>query len=54
MCGKAIDWGDKSCGKKCEAELQSNVSKRNQFKWLMYGAMAVAVSLLILQLTGRV
>ncbi len=54
ICGKAIDSTEKTCGGNCALALEQNVKKRNQFKWLMYLAMGLAVSLLIMQLLGRV
>ncbi|MHB8585775.1 MAG: DUF2116 family Zn-ribbon domain-containing protein [Thermoplasmatota archaeon] len=47
ICGRAIPYGDKTCSLECETKYKDNQRKRKSMMWLMYGAMALAVVVLV-------
>lgn len=48
ICGKAMAYGPKTCSPECQARFDETQKKRKTMMWVMYGAMAVAVGFLLL------
>lgn len=51
ICGRAMPFGEKTDSPECGEKLATVNKKRKQMMWMMYGAMAFAVAILILNLT---
>jgi predicted nucleic acid-binding Zn ribbon protein len=52
ICQKAVPYGDKTCGPKCEADLEDLNKRRKRSMYMMYGLMALAFLVLALSYTG--
>ena len=52
ICQKAVPFGDKTCGGKCETELEELNKRRKRSMYMMYALMALAFIVLALSYTG--
>jgi predicted nucleic acid-binding Zn ribbon protein len=50
ICGKAVPFGDKTCGAECQAKLDDLNKRRKRTMYMMYGLMALAMGVLALSL----
>ncbi|MDH7517772.1 MAG: DUF2116 family Zn-ribbon domain-containing protein [Candidatus Thermoplasmatota archaeon] len=48
MCGKAIPANETLCSEECKQKYQNLLKKRRRYIYIMYGAIAVMVIVLIL------
>lgn len=42
ICGRAVPFGEKSCGKACAEAVEEQTAKRKKQMLLLYGLMAIA------------
>lgn len=47
QCGKAIPYGERTCGTECQDELEEENNKRKRMMYLTYGLLAVGFLLLV-------
>lgn len=52
ICSKAVPFGDKTCGKDCQAKYDDLQKRRRRTQLMMYGLMALAFVVLLLSLTN--
>ena len=52
ICGKAIKFGEAICSEKCQKEYEQFVKKRKMYVYIMYGAVAVLLVVVFLQILG--
>lgn len=52
ICTKAVPFGDKTCGDKCQGDLDELNRKRKKSMYTMYALMALAFVVLALSYTG--
>lgn len=50
ICGKAVPYGDKTCGKDCQAKLDDLNKRRKRTMYMMYGLMGLAFVVLTMSL----
>lgn len=50
ICGRAIPYGDKTCGEACQAKLDDLNRRRKRTMYMMYGLMGVAFLVLALSM----
>jgi predicted nucleic acid-binding Zn ribbon protein len=52
ICSRAVPFGDKTCGDKCQADMDELDKKRKKSMYMMYALMALAFLVLALSYTG--
>jgi predicted nucleic acid-binding Zn ribbon protein len=53
ICGRAVPFGEHLCSPECEAKHAENQRKRRLWMWLLYGAMALAIGVIVYNAIGR-
>lgn len=48
ICTKAVPFGDKTCGEKCQQEMDDLNKRRKKSMYMMYALMALAFLVLLL------